>query len=125
MSGKELWEEFKLSASEGLDGFKKEFSKAAEELERQGKIIKLRFDITVLRRKISEDFTNLGERVYTLIGAKKDIASDEEIVSYTSSISAHKKAILKAQKEIQKIKSLHNPTSRTEHHKKQARESAK
>ena len=105
MPEKNLWEDIKKGTVEGFETLKDEFSKFAKEVEKQGKIVKKKFDLSAIQRKVYQNFTELGKRTYELSEEKKtDILNDETVSTILSSINALKKEVKDIEKEIDKIR---------------------
>ncbi len=66
MNERNLWEEIKDGAREGFEVLKEEMVKLTLELEKQGKIIKKKMDLSAIQRKVHQGFSTLGSRVYEL-----------------------------------------------------------
>jgi hypothetical protein len=107
MEEKNLWGDIKKGASEGFAALKVELAKVAREIEKQGRIIKKKMDMSSTLRLINQGFTRLGSRIYELTeeGKSQDILKDELVSSIISQIGDHKKEVKRIEKEIEEIKS--------------------
>ena len=103
---KDLWEEIKKGAAEGFEVLKEEVGKLTKELERQGKIVKKKMDLSSIQRKVHQSFTQLGGRVYELIeeGKEGTVLEDAEFKDIVAKIKQHKKDVESIEAEIENIK---------------------
>ncbi len=113
MEEKNLWEDIKKGASEGFSALKVELSKFAREIEKQGRVIKKKMDLSSTLRLVNQSYTRLGARIYELTeaGKSQDILKDELVSSIISQINDHKKDVKKIEKEIEEIKKPSNKAS--------------
>ena len=107
MEGKNLWGDIKRGASEGFGAFKVEVSKVAREIEKQGRVIKKKMDLSSIQRLVNQSYTRLGARIYELTeeGKSQDILKDEVVSSIISQINGHKRLLIRPPGEnLQKTK---------------------
>ncbi len=106
MNQRNLWEEIKEGAQDGFEVFKEEMAKFTQELEKQGKIIKKRMDLSSIQRKVHQSFTLLGSRLYELTeeGKEKTVLKDPEILKLISDIKEYKAQVEAIEDEIMKIR---------------------
>jgi hypothetical protein len=115
MEGKNLWGDIKKGASEGFGAFKVEVSKVAREIEKQGRAIKKKMDLSSIQRLVNQSYTRLGARIYELTeeGKSQDILKDEVVSSIISQINGHKSEVKRIEKEIEEIKKATKTTEKT------------
>ena len=106
--GIKFWEDVKQGASNLFTTTKHGLGKFGTEVGKKGKISKLKLDISSIERRIQQDFTRLGTRVYELVEDKKggSIPNDEEFKDIISEINDYKKDIAKTEKEIEKVEEI-------------------
>lgn len=106
MNQRNLWEEIKDGAREGFEVLKEEMSKLTLELEKQGKIIKKKLDLSAIQRKVHQGFSMLGSRTFELFeeGKQNTIPSDPEILKGVSNIKGYKVEVEAIQEEIDRIR---------------------
>lgn len=106
MNERTLWEEIKDGAREGFEVLKEEMAKLTLELEKQGKIIKKKMDLSAIQRKVHQAFSTLGSRVYELSeeGKQDTIANDPEILKTISDIKGYKAEVEAIQEAIDRIR---------------------
>jgi hypothetical protein len=106
MNERNLWEEIKDGAREGFEVLKEEMGKLTLELEKQGKIIKKKMDLSAIQRKVHQAFSTLGSRVYELSeeGKQDTIANDPEILKTVSDIKGYKAEVEAIQEAIDRIR---------------------
>jgi hypothetical protein len=106
MNQRNLWEEIKEGAREGFEVMKEEMVKLTQELEKQGKIIRKKMDLSAIQRKVHQSFSLLGSRMYELFeeGKEKTIANDPEILKTVSDIKSYKAEVEAIQDEIDRIR---------------------
>ena len=106
MEEKNLWGDIKRGASEGFGALKEELSKVAREIEKQGRIVKKKIDLSSTHRLVNHGFTRLGARIYELTeeGKSQNILKDDVVSSIISQINGHKKEVKQIEEEIDKIK---------------------
>jgi len=106
MSQGNLWEDIKEGAREGFEVLKEEMVKLTQELEKQGKIIKKKMDLSAIQRKVHQSFSQLGGRLYELFeeGKEKTIATDPEILKIISDIKDYKAQVEAIEEEIDRIR---------------------
>ncbi|MBN1571777.1 MAG: hypothetical protein JW984_01135 [Deltaproteobacteria bacterium] len=103
---KDLWDEIKKGAAEGFEVLKEEMGKLTKELERHGKIVKKKMDLSSIQRKVHQSFTQLGGRAYELIedGKESTILTDAEFTDIVARIKQYKKDVESIEAEIETIK---------------------
>jgi hypothetical protein len=101
-----LWEDIKVGAREGLEVLKEELSKVTQELEKHGKIIKKKMDLSSIQRKVHQSFARLGSRLYELVeeGNEKTVLKDPEILKTIADIKVYKAEVEAIEDEIIRIK---------------------
>jgi DNA-binding Lrp family transcriptional regulator len=106
MNERNLWEEIKEGAREGFEVLKEEMVKLTQELEKQGKIIKKKMDLSAIQRKVHLSFSQLGSRLYELFeeGKQGAIVNDPEILKIISDIKDYKAEVEAIEDEIDRIR---------------------
>jgi hypothetical protein len=106
MNQTNLWEEIKEGAREGFEVLKEEMVKLTQELEKQGKIIKKKIDLSAIQRKVHLSFSQLGSRLYELFeeGKQGAIVNDPEILKIISDIKGYKAEVEAIEDEIDRIR---------------------
>jgi DNA-binding Lrp family transcriptional regulator len=101
-----LWEEIKEGAREGFEVLKEEMVKLTQELEKHGKIIKKKMDLSAIQRKVHLSFSQLGSRLYELFeeGKQSTTANDPEILSIIADIKTYKAEVEAIEDEIDRIR---------------------
>lgn len=93
------------SLKEMWDKVKSLFSSAAEKIEEQTRITKLKIDISTIERKITRVYTEIGQKIFELSQEKvKDVMENEAIAKSIEDILEYQKEIKKIEEEIEKIK---------------------
>ena len=111
---RDLWEEIKKGAAEGFEVLKEEVGKLTKEVEKQGKIVKKKMDLSSIQRKVHQSFTHLGSRAYELTeGGKGDIQNDAEFADIIARIKQYKKEVKAIEAEIEKIKKSGGESAKT------------
>ena len=102
----ELWEKIKKDAAEGFEILKGEVAKFTKELEKHGKVVKKKMDLSSIHRKLHQNFTQLGSRVYELVedGKQENIQNDSEFVDIVSKIKELKAEVDAIEGDIEDIK---------------------
>lgn len=103
---KDLWEEIKKGAAEGFEVLKEEVGKLTKEVEKHGKIVKKKMDLSSIQRKVHQSFTQLGSRAYELVeeGNQGKIPDDVEFADIIARVKQYKKEVKEIEAEIEKIK---------------------
>jgi hypothetical protein len=103
---KELWEKIKKDALEGFEILKGEVAKFTKELEKHGKVVKKKMDLSSIHRKLHQNFTQLGSRVYELVedDQQDKIQEDSEFADIVSKIKELKTEVEAIEVEIENIK---------------------
>jgi hypothetical protein len=111
MEKPDFWENIKVGAREGLEVLKEELSKVTQELEKQGKIIRKKMDLSSIQRKVHQSFSRLGSRLYELIeeGKEKTVLTDPEILKTVADIKVFKAEVEAIEDEIIRIKEEGTP----------------
>lgn len=106
MNQRNMWEEIKDGAREGFEVLKEEMTKLTQELEKQGKIIKRKMDLSAIQRKVHQSFLKLGGRVYELFeeGKPNTIVTDPEILKTVVEIKGYKAEVEAIEDEIDRIR---------------------
>jgi DNA-binding Lrp family transcriptional regulator len=106
MSPQNLWEDIKEGARGGFEVLKEEMGKLTQELEKQGKIIKRKMDLSAIQRRVHQSFSQLGSRLYELFeeGKEKTIVTDPEIVKIIADIKGYKVEVESIEEEIDRIR---------------------
>jgi hypothetical protein len=106
MTQRTLWEEIKDGAREGFEVLKEEMSRLTLELEKQGKIIRKKMDLSAIQRKVHQGFSMLGSRLFELFeeGKQNTIPVDPEILKIVSDIKGYKAEVEAIQDEIDRIR---------------------
>ena len=105
-SNSNLWEDIKEGAREGFEVLKEEMGKLTQEVEKQGRIIKKKMDLSAIQRKVHQGFSLLGSRLYELFedGKEKTIVTDPEILKTISDIKGYKAEVEAIEEEIDRIR---------------------
>lgn len=84
-----LWDSIKKGLTDSAKLAKEGATIAAEKAEEFGKKGKVTIDISRINRKIEQQFTELGGKVYHLMAEenKKNLASNEEVKQYIDAIN--------------------------------------
>jgi hypothetical protein len=116
MNQRNLWEEIRDGAREGLEVFREEMIKLTHEFERHGRLIKRKMDLSAIQRKVHLGFSLLGSRFYELIeeGKEKGVVTDPEIVKIISDIKGYKAEVEAIEAEIERIREEGSDTARRE-----------
>jgi hypothetical protein len=106
MNQRNLWEEIMEGAREGFEVLKEEMAKLTLELEKQGKIIKKKMDLSAIQRKVHQGFSMLGSRLFELFeeGKQNTAANDPEILKIIADIRGYKAEVEAIQEEIDRIR---------------------
>jgi len=120
MNERNLWEEIRDGAREGFEVLKEEMAKLTQELEKQGKIIKKKMDLSTIQRKVHQGFSMLGSRLFELFeeGKQDTILNDPEIAKIVSDIKGYKAEVEAIQEEIDRIREEGAKKAETEADKK-------
>jgi hypothetical protein len=116
MSQRNLWDDIKEGAQEGFEVLKEEMVKLTQELEKHGKIIKKKMDLSSIQRKVHQGFSLLGSRLYELFeeGKEKTIVNDPEILKIISDIKGYKAEVEAIEDEIDKIREARGEKAESE-----------
>ncbi len=106
MKESDLWEDIKEGAREGFEVLKEEMGKLTQEVEKQGRIIKKKMDLSAIQRKVHQGFSLLGSRLYELFedGNEKSVLTDPEILKIISDIKGYKADVEAVEDEIDRIR---------------------
>jgi len=120
MNQRNLWDDIKEGAQEGFEVLKEEMVKLTQELEKHGKIIKKKMDLSSIQRKVHQGFSLLGSRLYELFeeGKEKTTLNDPEILKIISDIKGYKAEVEAIEDEIDKIREARGEKAESENDSK-------
>ncbi|MBN2224646.1 MAG: hypothetical protein JW765_08235 [Deltaproteobacteria bacterium] len=120
MNQRNLWDDIKEGAQEGFEVLKEEMVKLTQEIEKHGKIIKKKMDLSSIQRKVHQGFSLLGSRLYELFeeGKEKTIVNDPEIIKIISDIKGYKSDVEAIEDEIDKIREARGEKAESENDSK-------
>lgn len=101
-----LWERLRKNAEEGIESVKRGASILAERARVEASLVRIRFEIGKLEKRLSTLYQKIGERIYNLTAKKeKNILKDSEILETLEEIARLKEDIDKLKREARLISS--------------------